>query len=58
LAPLTRWTQTFIHRNQFVADCSTRRFTAFHGWDAGFGSEMHVTGAIHRLINNSTINEK
>ncbi len=32
--------------NQFVPDCSQRRFTVFHGWDSGFGSEMHVIGTI------------
>jgi hypothetical protein len=57
LAPLTRWTQAFIHRNQFVPDCSQRRFTVFHGWDSGFGSEMHVIGAIlaYAIEHNTTL---
>lgn len=57
LAPLTRWTQAFIHRNQFVQDCSSRRFTGFHGWDAGFGSEIHVNGAMlaYAIEHNTTL---
>jgi hypothetical protein len=57
LAPLTRWTQAFIHRHQFVPDCSARRFTVFHGFDSTFGSEMHVIGAIlgHAIEHNTTL---
>jgi hypothetical protein len=57
LAPLTRWTQAFIHRNQFVNDCSRRRFTVFHGWNSGFGSERHVVGTMlaYAIEHNTTL---
>lgn len=57
LAPLTRWAQGIIHANQFVRDCSQRRFTGFHGWNAGFGAEMHVMGAAlgYAIEHNTTL---
>jgi hypothetical protein len=57
LAPLTRWTQNFIYQNQFVQDCSSRRFIGFHGWKGGFGSEMHNIGALlgYAIEHNTTL---
>jgi hypothetical protein len=57
LAPLTRWTQAYIHHNQFMHDCSERRVTVFHGWTGGFGSEMHVIGAYlaYAIEQNTTL---
>jgi hypothetical protein len=55
LAPLTRWAQATIYANQFVDDCSHRRFTGFHGWSGGFGAEMHVIGtALSYAIEHNT----
>ena len=45
LAPLTRWTQTYIYNHQHPADCSVRRFLISDGWPSGIGSEIHVIGS-------------
>jgi hypothetical protein len=57
LAPLTRWTQALIHRNQFVEDCSQRRFTGFHGFGSTFGAEVHAMASIlaYAIEHNTTM---
>ena len=46
LAPLTRWTQSYIYNHQFVSDCSKVKIVVSDGFDSGFGAQMHVTGAM------------
>lgn len=46
LAPLTRWAQAEIYKNQFVPDCNEAQIMVTHGYESGFGSEMHVIGAM------------
>ena len=41
LAPLTRWAQSYIHKSQFVEDCSKARILISDGHNSGFGSEIH-----------------
>ena len=45
LAPLTRWTQTYIYNHQHPAICNTSQLLISTGLVSGFGSEMHVIGA-------------
>jgi hypothetical protein len=46
LAPLTRWAQEKIFENQFVNDCQTAEIMITDGYESGFGSEIHVIGAM------------
>ena len=46
LAPLTRWAQSIIYQNQFVSDCSRHQIMVTDGYPSGFGSEIHVIGAM------------
>ncbi len=57
LAPLTRWTQSYIFKHQFVADCSKARILICDGWPQGIGSEMHVMGTVlaYAIENNFTM---
>jgi hypothetical protein len=46
LAPLTRWAQERIFENQYVSDCSGSEIMLTDGYESGFGSEIHVIGAM------------
>lgn len=70
LAPLTKWAQSYMYQNQYGGDvldsssssssCSSssgRQIMITHGYDSGFGSEMHVIGAMlgYALEHNHTL---
>ena len=46
LAPLTKEAQEYIHHRQHIPNCSKIQLMVSHGYDSGFGSEIHVIGAM------------